>query len=212
MPELIQLGVPPRAPAASRSPILWLQSITLLWMLAELAISARAAFTAHSPALLAFAADSLVELLSAAVVVLQFLPAPRLSARLATRAAAVLLCALALVVAAIALTALFQHDHPRPSPLGIAITLAALIAMPILAALKRRHARRTGNAALAADAVQSATCAYLALIALAGLALNATFHARFHAAWIDPVAALAAVPILLHEANQARRGHTCACC
>jgi hypothetical protein len=29
---------------------------------------------------------------------------------------------------------------------------------------------------LAADAVQSATCAYLALIALAGLAINAAFH------------------------------------
>ena len=81
--------------------------------------------------------------------------------------------------------------------------------MPILATLKRRHARRTGNVALAADAVQSATCAYLALITLAGLALNAAF--RIHP-WFDPIAALLAVPILLHEANQARRGHTCACC
>ena len=215
MPELVQPAAtlqptaPPRAP---RAPILWLQSITLLWMSAELAISARAAFTAHSPALLAFASDSLVELLSAAVVLLQYTPALRLSDRVATRAAAILLYALALIVAAIAITALLQHDHPRPTGLGIAITLAALIAMPILAALKRRHARRTGNAALAADAVQSATCAYLALITLAGLALNAAFYARFHAAWIDPLAALAAIPILLHEANQARRGHTCACC
>lgn len=212
MPELTQLGAPPSAPAASRAPILWLQSITLFWMLAELAISARAALTAHSPALLAFASDSLVELLSAAVVLLQYAPASlrhlRLTDRLAARAAAILLYTLALIVAALALTALFQHDHPRPSRLGMGITLAALIAMPILAALKRRHARRTGNAALAADAVQSATCAYLALITLAGLALNAAFHAP----WFDPLAAVAAIPILLHEANQARHGHTCACC
>ena len=212
MPELIQLGAPPRAPTASRAPILWLQSITVLWMLVELAISARAAFTARSPALLAFASDSLVELLSATVVLLQFLPAPRVSERAATRAAAILLYALAAIVAVIALVSLLQHDHPHPSRLGMAITLAALIAMPILAALKRRHARLTSNAALAADAVQSATCAYLALITLAGLALNAIFHARFHAAWIDPAAALLAIPILLQEANQARRGHTCACC
>jgi divalent metal cation (Fe/Co/Zn/Cd) transporter len=212
MPELIQLGVPARERAAPPAPILWLQSITLLWMLAELAISARAAFTAHSPALLAFASDSLVELLSAAVVLLQFLPALRVSDRLATRAAAILLYALAAIVAVIALTTLLQHKHPNPSRLGIAITIAALIVMPLLATLKRRHARRTGSAALAADAVQSATCAYLALITLVGLALNAIFHARFHVGWIDPAAALLALPILLHEANQARRGHTCACC
>ena len=213
MPELVQRGdtpkleTPPRT-AASRSPILWLQSITLLWMLIELALSARAAFTAHSPALLAFASDSLVELLSAAVVLLQFSPALRLPDRLATRAAAVFLYALAVIVAVLALVTLFQHGQPRPTRLGIAVTIAALIAMPLLAALKRRHARRTANAALAADAVQSATCAYLALITLAGLALNALFHAP----WFDPLAALAAIPVLLHEANQARRGYTCACC
>lgn len=221
MPQLTQIGAPatappqPAAPSCApspRTPVLWLQSVTVLWMLVELALSARAAFTAHSPALLAFASDSLVELLSAAVVLLQFLSAGRVSERVATRAAAILLYALAAIVAVIALTSLVQHDHPRPSRLGIAITLAALVAMPILAALKRRHARLTGNVALAADAVQSATCAYLALITLAGLALNAIFHARFHAAWIDPAAALLAIPILLQEANQARRGHTCACC
>ncbi len=177
-------------------------------MLVELTASAWAAFSAHSPALLAFASDSFVELLSAAVVVLQYAPAVRLSERHATRAAAILLYVLSAVVALIAIFALFRHDQPRPSNLGIAITLAALIAMPILAVLKRRQARRTGNVALAADAVQSATCAYLALITLTGLAINAAFHL----AWFDPIAALAAVPLLLHEANQARRGHTCACC
>ena len=217
MPQLTQLGAPatappqPAAPSCApspRTPVLWLQSVTVLWMLVELALSARAAFTAHSPALLAFASDSLVELLSAAVVLLQFLSAGRVSERVATRAAAILLYALAAIVAVIALTSLVQHDHPRPSRLGIAITLAALVAMPILAALKRRHARLTGNVALAADAVQSATCAYLALITLAGLALNAIFHAP----WFDAIAALAAIPILLYEANQARRGIPCASC
>ena len=204
--QLVQPGAKSHTPAAPRSPVLWLQAITLVWMLIELAVSARAAYTAHSPALLTFASDSLVELLSATVVLLQLLPTPRLSERLATRAAAFLLYALALVVAQIALLSLLKRDHP--SLLGVAITAAALVAMPILAALKRRHARLTGNTALAADAVQSATCAYLALITLAGLGLNAVFRAP----WFDPVAALAAIPLLVREANQARRGHTCACC
>lgn len=53
--------------------------------------------------------------------------------------------------------------------------------MPVLALLKRQDARRSGNVALAVDATQSATCAWLALIALIGLAVNAVFPI----AWFD---------------------------
>ena len=88
------------------------------------------------------------------------------------------------------------------------VTLAALLVMPVLATLKRREARRTNNVAMAADAVQSATCAYLALVTLAGLALNAAFSI----AWVDSLAALLAIPILLHEGRAAWRGHGCGCC
>src|ERR1039458_3046085 len=90
-----------------------------------------------------------------------------------------------------------NRDHHRP-----------LLAMPVLTWLKRQEARRSGNAALAADATQSATCAYLALIALIGLAVNAMFHI----AWFDTAAALAAVPILLKEGRSAWKGQTCKCC
>ena len=84
------------------------------------------------------------------------------------------------------IAALVLGLRPETSYAGIAITVAALIVMPVLAFLKRREARRSKNAALAADAVQSATCAYLALIALTGLAINAAFHIG----WFDSVAAL----------------------
>lgn len=80
--------------------------------------------------------------------------------------------------------------------------------MPVLAWQKRKLALRTGNNALAADAVQSATCAYLALIALAGLALNAAFHL----ASADALAALAATPILILEGRRVLRGQGCGCC
>jgi hypothetical protein len=176
-------------------------------MLIELSVAAYSALAAHSPALLAFASDSLVELLSAAVVVSQWIPAIAIPERKAARASAALLFALAFVVAAIAFASLAFRRQPGTSCSGIAITVAALLAMPVLAALKRREARRSGNQALAADAVQSATCAYLALITLAGLALNYAFHL----AWFDSLAALAAIPILFREARSAWRGHTCAC-
>ena len=98
--------------------------------------------------------------------------------------------------------------RPETSRLGIGITVAALIVMPILARLKRREARRSNNAALAADAVQSAACAYLALIALAGLGMNALLHI----AWFDSLAALAAIPFLLKEGRAAWNGKACGCC
>ena len=213
MAECVQIGVQPPRPGITRAPrpsaaVLWLQGVTLTWMLVEFGVSVYAALAAHSPAMLAFGSDSLVELLSATVVILQWIPGIAISERRASRAAGVLLFVLAFVVAAIAIASLALRLRPETSRAGIGITVAALIVMPVLAALKRREARRNKNAALAADAVQSATCAYIALIALAGLAVNAAFHI----AWFDSISALTAIPILIKEGRSSWQGHTCGCC
>jgi divalent metal cation (Fe/Co/Zn/Cd) transporter len=211
--ELTQIGTQPPQPAVtpgghlSRT-VLRLQAITLAWMLVECGVSLYAAATAHSPVMLAFGSDSLIELLSAVVVLLQWVPGMPLSERSAARAAGVLLFVLAFAVAAVAIASLLLRVRPETSFAGIGITLAALIAMPVLASFKRHEARRSRNTALAADAVQSATCAYLALIALAGLAINA----EFHIAWFDSFAALAAVPLLIKEGRSAWQRRTCRCC
>jgi len=186
---------------------LWLQSITLVWMLVEFAVAAYAAWTSHSIAILAFGSDSLVELLSAAVVLLQWTPTFSISERRAGRAAGTLLYALASIIAAATLASFMKPLRLERSWSGIAITAAALVVMPVLASLKRREAKRSHNTALAADAVQSATCAYIALITLIGLALNAAFHI----AWFDSLAAAAAIPLLIKEGRAARRGRLCCC-
>jgi divalent metal cation (Fe/Co/Zn/Cd) transporter len=203
-----QISTATCAPQRRSAVVFWLQGITLVWMLAECGLSLYAAAAAHSPALLAFGSDSFVELLSAGVVLFQFLPQVAISERNAARAAGALLFVLALIVGVMAIGSLALHLRPETSRLGIGITLAALIVMPILAGLKRREARRSNNAALAADAVQSATCAYLAVIALAGLAINALFHI----AWFDSLAALVAIPLLLKEGRAAWNGKACGCC
>ncbi|HEX4807850.1 MAG TPA: cation transporter [Bryobacteraceae bacterium] len=146
--------------------------------------------------------------MSATVVLLQCFPRFRVSQVRANRAAGALLFALAGVVAVIAILALALHRHPGTSALGIGITLAALVAMPALAWLKRREAIRSNNPVLAADAVQSATCAYLAGITLVGLMVNAFLHV----AWVDSLAALIALPLLLKEGRKAWRGESCSCC
>lgn len=195
---------PPRIPRE----VLWLQGITLAWMLAECAISLLAASAAHSAALLAFGSDSLVELFSATVVLLSVIPSFPITRNQAARWAGLLLFVLAGVIAIVAVLSLTHGIRPETSRAGIVVTVAALIVMPILAWLKRRTARRTGNRALAADAVQSATCAWLAATTLAGLCVNALFHIS----WIDSAAALAALPILIVEGRKAMRGESCGCC
>jgi divalent metal cation (Fe/Co/Zn/Cd) transporter len=188
--------------------IVWLQGITLVWMLAECGVSLYGAVTAHSPALLAFGADSFVELLSATVILLAIAPAFSLTKDRAARLAGILLFVLAGVVALVTLLSLLYRVKPETSCSGIAITLAALLVMPNLSWMKRRTARQTNNRALAADAVQSATCAYLAAITLAGLAINALWHIH----WVDSAAALLALPILIVEGRRALRGESCGCC
>jgi len=185
--------------------VAWLQWITLTWMALECGASLWAAAQAHSAALLAFGADSLVEMLSATVVLLQFVPRFPLKKEHADKAAAALLFLLVAVIVSIAWV-----GRARPmetSCMGIAVTALALMVMPMLAWMKRRQARLMNNRALAADAAQSATCAYLAGVTLLGLAIYAVWRVR----WVDTVAALVAVPLLIVEGRRAWRGEGCRC-
>jgi divalent metal cation (Fe/Co/Zn/Cd) transporter len=173
-------------------------------------VSLFAAWRARSPALLAFGGDSTIELFSAVVVLWRF----RTSAahedteKRAARVAGALLLALAIYVAITSVASLLGSSEPKPTLLGITILVAAATIMPWLAKKKRRLSGVTGSAALRADAAQSALCAYLSLIALAGLAINAIWHLR----WADPIAALAVVPLILWEGREALRGKACSCC
>ena len=199
--------VPAVRPSLERQ-VLTLQRITIGWMLIECSAALVAAARAHSVSLLAFGADSMVELLSALVVLLHFSPDARLSPMRAARFCGSLLYVLAAIVSLIAVAGLLFHLPTEASRLGIAITAGALLLMPVLARRKREAAQRLNNHALRADSVQSATCAYLAAITLLGLLLRLLLGFRC----LDPLAALAAVPILLIEARRAHRGHVCAHC
>ena len=187
-----------------------IQAITIAWMSVEALVSLFAASRARSPALLAFGGDSAIELFSAVVVLWRF----RASAahadaeRRAARVAGALLFALAAYVAITSVASLLGYSESKPTFLGIAILVAATVVMPLLAREKRRLSGATGSAALRADAAQSALCAYLSLIALAGLAINAIWHVK----WADPIAALAILPLIVWEGREAMRGKACACC
>jgi len=178
--------------------------LSLAWMAVEVVLSLWAAWDARSPALLAFGGDSAIELLSALVVLSVYSSSERGGQEREDRAARIagaLLLALAAYVTVIAVLALAGTAEPRPSRFGIAVLIASAVIMPLLAWRKRQLAVREGSVALRADAAESALCGYFALIALAGLVVNAAAHAG----WADPVAALAIVPFIVREGWEALR-------
>jgi len=181
-----------------------IQTLTLMWMSVEAGVSLAAAWTARSPALLAFGGDSVIELLSAAVVFRRFYaPSQRENVeQRASRIAGGLLFVLAAFVVASSVLTLLGHVEARPSYAGIVMLGLAAMIMPWLAAQKRQLSITTGSSALRADAAESAVCGYLALIALAGLAVNAVWRVS----WADPVAALALLPLIIREGCESWKG------
>lgn len=177
-------------------------------MTVEVVVSLLAAWRAHSVALLAFGSDSILELLSAAVVLLRFRTASRFKEASAAKATGALLLALAAAIVLMASLTLTGTVAPEPSALGITLLVAVLLVMPWLAREKRRLAAVAGSASLRADAVQSAVCMWLAAIALVGLVANAVWHQS----WADPVAALAIVPWVVKEGIETIRKSRIECC
>jgi len=81
--------------------------------------------------------------------------------------------------------------------------------MPLLARAKRNIGMKLGSGALVAESKQTSLCAYLSVILLGGLVLNATMGWW----WADPVAGLAMVPIIAREGIAGLRGRSdCADC
>ena len=183
--------------------VLRLQVLTIAWMTVEAVVSLAAAWNSHSPALFAFGGDSLVELLSAAVVFWRF--RFELNEARAARIAGALLFMLAGLVVLTSVLNFLGYREARRSPVGIGILLAAAVVMPWLATRKRKLAAITSSAALKADAVESALCGYMAWIALAGLAVNAIWGKS----WADPAAALTLLPLIVREGWEARKGKPC---
>jgi divalent metal cation (Fe/Co/Zn/Cd) transporter len=221
-------SIRPAAVAAARPALirrgLWLVAASVAWMVIEGSVSVAAGLAAGSVALLAFGIESFIEIGSDLVVAWRLLaerrhgeaePGARREAegreqveRRASRLAGLLLFLLALYIVVDAGRRLLGYgDHAEESLAGIAITVAALVVMPLLARAKLRLADAIGSRALRTDAYEAVCCAWLSVTTLAGLALNALFGWW----WADPVAALVLVPLLVKEGLSGWRGGCCAC-
>ena len=192
-----------------------LEVLSVAWMLVEAAVAIGSGVVAHSLLLVAFGADSIIEMISASVLLIRLLSEAligpgqeehieRLEHR-ASRIAAALLYALSAYVIASAIWSLVAHHAASLSYSGLAVAAAAAVGMPILARAKIRAADAIGSRALRADAMESFTCGYLSWALFAGILANALF--RFW--WIDGAASLLIVPLLFKEAREAAAGECC---
>lgn len=184
-----------------------LETLTVAWMAVEAVLAIAAGIAARSVLLTAFGADSLIELLSGATLLwrLRVEAAGGDDARVvvvekrAVWISAALLVLLCTYVALTSVAGFVYRIEPQKSWLGIAVSAAAVIVMPWLAARKRAANRIIQSSALRADIAESATCAFLAGVTLIGAAINAVTGLW----WVEYLAAVALLWWLVPEAREA---------
>src|SRR5271157_2914386 len=187
-----------------------LEYFTLAWNLAEGGIAVAAGIIANSIALIGFGADSLIECLSGGILLwrLQLHVDDERRERIALKLVGISFVLLAVYVAFDAVKTLILREEPHVSVIGIVLSCAALIVMPLLARAKRKVASTLESRSLEADSRQTDLCAYLSAILLGGLVLNALLGWW----WADPIAGLIMVSIIAREGIKALRGEECADC
>jgi divalent metal cation (Fe/Co/Zn/Cd) transporter len=180
--------------------------LTIGWMLIETVVAIGSGIVSRSLTLTAFGADSVIELLSALLLLWRLKlelrlekDFPRGLEERAAKIGAALLLVLSLYVAVSAVGAVWRGAGQKFSPPGLLIAVLAVPIMYFLAKTKLRLADALGSGALRTDAVESIACCYLAAVVVAGLVLQ--FFAN--AWWVDNVSAFALVPFLLREAREA---------
>jgi divalent metal cation (Fe/Co/Zn/Cd) transporter len=182
------------------SQALRLEYLSVGWMSVEVAGALFIGLISLNFALVAFGADSLVELLSASVVVSHLRKDSAGEGHLGEREAffsALLLVALIPVIA-IPSTYYFlvARAVPEFSPYGLAIAAAAIVIMPILWLRKRKIGRDTNCLPLTVDAAESATCFFMAIAVFVGLLAQYALGI----AWADYAATLVILAFVAREA------------
>lgn len=187
----------------------YLEYFTIGYNSLEGLIAVGAGVLAVSIALVGFGFDSLIEVISGAVLLWR-LHADVDEARrerveaISLRIVGICFLVLALYVIHDSVEVLLKHQIPTESLIGIVLAAVSLIVMPLLVRAKRRVARSINSGALMADSKQTELCTYLSAILLGGLLLNALFGWW----WADPIAALIMVPIIAKEGIEALQGET----
>jgi divalent metal cation (Fe/Co/Zn/Cd) transporter len=180
---------------------------SIVWMVIEATVALCAGIIAHSLSLVAFGADSIIELVAGGVLLWRL----TLESRGATLhrvknaettsswVVRIALLLLAVYIVVVSIDKLVSHQGAESSYVGIGLAIVSGMIMPYLSRAKKRIGREIGSKALSADGSCSIVCAYMAWTVLVGV----TFTALLGWWWIDSVAALALVYFVVKEGWEA---------
>lgn len=182
---------------------------TILYNIAEGVLAIWAGVEASSIALVAFGADSYLEVAAACAVLWRLLITDEERGERAEQRAMRFIgwtfLALAAAIVYQAATALVRGNGADESLLGIGLAVASVTVMPALALWKLRTAADGNILALAGEAKETIACSYLSLTLLAGLLVNALLGWW----WLDGLTAFLLVPWLVREGLEGVRGDVC---
>lgn len=200
----------PQRQASLRQAVM-LEWISIAASVAEGIASVTAGIMAGSVALTGFGIDSIIETLSA-ILVLRRLKHELGSANAAeaeqhelktARLAGILMLLLALYIIIDGGRRLLGYgQRAEESVLGIVVAALSATLMPAIGFAKLRVAKALGSASLRVDAYESITCASLAVVTLIGLLLN--YWLKWW--WADPAAGFLLLPLIIREGLEAMRG------
>jgi divalent metal cation (Fe/Co/Zn/Cd) transporter len=189
-----------------------LEWITIGWMVIEAVVAIGSGIEARSVTLLAFGLDSVIELISAGVLLWRLTTELRhgqaisqAAERRASKIGGGLLFALAAYVVVGAGWNLWTQRAQEFSIAGLSVALAAIPIMYVLARRKIAIAEMIGSRALRADAVESITCGWLSVMVVIGL----TAQYLTGAWWVDAATSLGIVWFLVKEGREAWAGEDC---
>ena len=213
------MALPAPAPSVAARDEGWLRAArrarqlswaSLVWMSIEGIVGLAAGLEANSLSLMIWAASSFVEGLASMTIIWRF-TGSRVHSATSERTAQRWVAGSFLLLVPYFLYESFERlvdgSDAHFSGLGAAVTISAIVIMPLLGWAKLRLARRLDSGATAGEGIQNLMCA-----AQAAAALVALVGAGVGLAILDPIAALVISGIAIRECVGLWRGDGDDCC
>jgi len=186
---------------------IYIEVASIIWMIIEAGVAISAGLIAHSLSLVAFGADSIIELIAGVVLLWRLiievrgasLERVKSAEKTASWVVGVALILLAVYIVVAAIYKLWTHQSAESSSVGIELAVVSTVLMLYLSRAKKRIGGEIGSNALKADGSCSIVCAYMAIIILAGSALTALFGWW----WIDSIISFGLTYFVVKEGIEA---------
>jgi divalent metal cation (Fe/Co/Zn/Cd) transporter len=181
---------------------------SLAWMTVEGVLGLVAGIAANSISLIGWALGSVIEGLASIIVIWRFTGTRTVSdtsERRAQRAVAISFFLLAPYIGVESIRDLGGGHQITTTVLGVLVTAASLVVMPLLGQTKKRLGERLDSGATTGEGIQNYLCAAQAGAVLLGLGATAAFGWT----WLDPVIGLLLTGWAVYEGIEAWRGDDC---